>query len=57
MWKALVKLVEKWAYTCEHDWELIDKTSLYHCPDDKLPYGRKFTYMCKKCCEFRVKQV
>ncbi len=29
MWKALIKLVESWAYRCEHEWELVSKTNIY----------------------------
>ena len=48
MWKALIKLVEKWAYRCEHDWEFTEKTKIY---DDTgtLPIAIRSSYICKKC--------
>lgn len=49
MWKALIKLVEKWAYRCEHDWEKITETQTYHTDEDKFPHTRKYVYRCKKC--------
>lgn len=54
MWEALIKLVEKWSYRCEHDWESLAKTNIYLDGDkDKLPIKITRTYRCTKCCEFK----
>ena len=53
MWKALIKLVEKWAYRCEHDWELVHRANVL----DREMYAKGveisrkvvFTYVCRKC--------
>ena len=52
MWKALIKLVEKWAYRCDHDFKLIDTRNKYETNsiEDKkvmLPFESRKTYMCK----------
>ena len=55
MWEALIKLVEKWAYRCEHDWEELDKFAVYRTDlygkTEKGPYKHKVTYRCRKCCD------
>ena len=53
MWKALIKLVEKWAYRCDHKWELINKSNIL----DREMYQKgieinartEYTYVCEKC--------
>lgn len=50
MWKALIKVVEKWAYRCEHDWKKIKKIDVMD-PRYKYPIETNVTYACKKCYE------
>lgn len=53
MWKALIKLVEKWAYRCGHKWELTNQSNIL----DREMYEKgieinariEYTYVCKKC--------
>ena len=53
MWKALIKLVEKWGYRCDHKWELINQSNIL----DREMYEKgieinartEFTYVCEKC--------
>ena len=28
MWKAIIKLIEKWAYRCDHDWQLVEQRNI-----------------------------
>jgi hypothetical protein len=54
MWKALIKLVEKWAYRCEHKWELAMKNEVFdESSGDKLPKRVDLTYVCSKCMEHK----
>jgi len=57
MWKALIKLVEKWAYRCEHDWESIIETQTFYTAGDRIPHTRKYVYRCTKCGEPSIIQV
>lgn len=57
MWKALIKLVEKWAYRCEHDWELIDDVRVFKEPTSELPMVANKTYVCKKCIDSKTIKV
>lgn len=54
MWKALIKLVEKWAYKCKHNWKLEEKVNIYQYYTSKLPYKIKTIYRCHKCCEVKT---
>lgn len=53
MWKALVKLVEKWSYRCDHEWELLRTSRVL----DREMYKKgieiasetQSTFICKKC--------
>lgn len=53
MWKALIKLVEKWGYRCDHKWKLINQSKIL----DREMYKKgieinariEFTYVCEKC--------
>ena len=47
MWKALIKLVEKWA--CRHCWETHHTVEVYEYSYDKMPYKTKRTLICSKC--------
>lgn len=47
MWKALIKLVEKWA--CCHEWKLHRKVSTYEADEDKRPVKVVETLICTKC--------
>lgn len=47
MWKALVKLVEKWA--CCHEWKTYHKTYTYENDYDKRPWKVEHTLICQKC--------
>ena len=49
MWKALIKLVSKWAHRCEHNWEVMNDTTIYNNGKSRLPTGRDVTYVCNKC--------
>ena len=44
MWKALIKLVEKWA--CTHDMELIKEIRV---DDNFFGTYHKYMFMCRKC--------
>lgn len=59
MWKALIKLVEKWSYRCPHDWELIKEMRSMDRRYKKgdLPEKVIMHYRCKKCCEFKSKKL
>lgn len=57
MWKALIKLIESWAYRCEHNWEEINRSAIYGSAKDKLPHTRTMTYMCTKCGEHKKLKV
>lgn len=47
MWKALIKLVEKWA--CCHEWENYHITKTYENDSDKKPWKVEHTLICQKC--------
>lgn len=52
MVKAIIALIYKWAYRCEHDWVLMN-----HVQVDSDWGGvdhHKFIFRCTKCCEFRT---
>ena len=53
MWKALIKLVEKWAYRCDHKWELINQSNILdremYEKGIKINARTEYTYVCKKC--------
>lgn len=53
MWKALIKLVEKWSYRCKHNWVVERNTEIFHSPDNKMPKRIETIYRCTKCCEFK----
>lgn len=58
MWKALINLVNRLSYNCEHNYELIKKTQIL----DREMYqkgveiysGTKFTYFCCKCGDSKI---
>lgn len=54
MWKALIKLVEKWAYRCEHDWSKEEEVKIYSTEDSKMPHSSKHLFVCKKCMETKI---
>ena len=47
MWKALIKLVEKWS--CCHEWELHRRMSTYDEFSGDKPCRVEETLICKKC--------
>lgn len=53
MWKALIKLVESWAFRCEHDWEQLTPhdiySSNYRPGDNDVPIMTKIVHRCTKC--------
>lgn len=48
MWKALIKLVEKW--TCSHDWQQWEQ--IYVEGNNGYNY-HVFHFVCKKCGKFK----
>jgi len=58
MWKVLIKLIEKWAYRCEHNWVLEKEMKVYSLKDSKeMPTDVIVTYRCTKCCKFKQKEL
>ncbi len=56
MWKALIKLVERLSYRCEHDWHLEQENKVYESHNTgRLPIRIERTYICKKC--MKVKKI
>ena len=54
MWKALIKLVEKWSYRCDHDWVLVKEVKVFdEHKSTGLPRDLVYAYRCTKCCEFK----
>jgi len=55
MWKALIKLVEKLAYRCDHKWELVETKNILNKEYfDKCKNIIDYTeriYVCSKCCK------
>lgn len=51
MWKALIKLIEKWAYRCDHEWEHTHTTDVRQKTDWNERTYTVFLYVCKKCCK------
>ena len=47
MWRALIKLVEKWA--CCHKWETHQTSKTYENYYDKRPSKIEETLICSKC--------
>lgn len=55
MWKAIIKLIEKWAYRCDHDWQLVEQRNIL----DRGMYEKgveinartEYIYRCAKCME------
>lgn len=54
MWKALIKLVNKWAYRCDHEWEALKTFEVKYDENSTIPYRFIYTYRCKKCCEVKT---
>lgn len=62
MWKAIIKLIEKLAYRCDHDYELLSHTNIFDVKDGNLnkaggKIGQHLLYACKKCRRFKEKRV
>ena len=55
MWKVLIKLVERLAYRCEHNWHLEEVKKVYLSDTSKYPIKSTKIYICKKC--MKVKKV
>jgi len=53
MWKALIKLVEKWSYRCDHSYVLIEKTDVLdremYEKGEKVHCRTEYLYACEKC--------
>jgi len=48
MWKALIRLVEKWG--CHHQWDTFRETSIYKDGDtDSTPIRIELTMICEEC--------
>jgi hypothetical protein len=53
MWKAIVKLIEKWSYSCPHEWEKFNVSEVW----DRAMYEKgvevvtrtETTFLCNKC--------
>jgi hypothetical protein len=57
MKKALIKLIEKWAYRCEHKWKKVTKDKVYDPTTiGDLPHTIRYLYRCTKCCEQKTIQ-
>lgn len=56
MRQAIIKLIEKWAYRCDHDWSSESRIDT-HVPGESLPTAITVTYRCTKCCEFKSKKL
>ena len=54
MWKALINLVNKWAYRCDHKYVAVNKSAVYKYDGDKYPAYHTHTYVCEKCCKNMV---
>jgi len=53
MWKAIIKLIKKWAYRCNHKFELIDQIRVYHYELD-VRIRVEYLFICKKCGKSKV---
>ena len=55
MWKALIKLVEKWAYRCKHNWIKENTQEVYDSgkSNSELPKKIIRTYVCDKCLKYK----
>ena len=49
MWKALIKLVEKWSHRCDHKWKFIEKEMVLDKKYTHLITGWNSVYRCHKC--------
>ena len=45
-------IIAKWL--CCHEWELEQEAHVFNKETDKMPYKRKYTYICKKCGKFKM---
>lgn len=57
MWKALIKLVEKWA--CCHNWEVVDSKSYEHLHTLAVEQNeyRNILLKCTKCGKLKTKRL
>jgi hypothetical protein len=56
MWKALIKLIEKWSYSCDHNWENEKEVKTFNRFSD-IPHIIEVTYRCTKCCKFKSRKL
>jgi len=49
MWKALIKLVEKWSYRCDHKFQVVDSIRRYETEYCKMPIKKTIVFMCERC--------
>lgn len=50
MWEAFIKLVNKWAYRCEHNWDSLSPHQIYDGDNtNRLPVRTTVTFYCTKC--------
>lgn len=47
MWKAIIKLVEKWG--CRHEWDSHKTMQRFKKEGDSIPYKVDETLFCKNC--------
>jgi len=50
MWRALIRLVDKW--NCHHRWDLVNHTVIND-PITRVPTGDIILYCCKICGKFK----
>lgn len=57
MWKALIKLVEKWA--CCHEWEIVDSKNYGHLHTFSVEQNehRNILLKCTKCGKLKTKRL
>lgn len=49
----IIEPIRRWF--CQHDWEMIQKTTVYREGDStNIPIGYEQIYICKKCIQKRV---
>jgi len=54
MWKALIKLVEKWGYRCDHEFEMVMQVDNYSpIYDSDKPETITQNYVCSRCGEHK----
>lgn len=39
---------------CKHEWEIINKASIFQNEGDTIPVGKRWTAYCKRCGSFKT---